>query len=429
MMNDGKNYKFHTFDLASHPLTGLNDARQIRDRAGYIGSPSPVWVYKANTIADFVQAISYIRDRFSMVSDKMIPIEKKLWFRGHSRRRYVLLPSVYRQYHRYLENHPSSNVSLPQYQRALLERFLFKSRRAVELNHFDHLQGNSQVEYLAEMQHYSVPSNLLDWSENPFVSLFFACSSENSSIGPYFSVFVLNPHLYNLVRTNIISYFHFSYYHFLASRSPGSLDQSVKAWKRTVGSCKMIGNTVPNFGAHYNRESESFSDYILGPVDFPCMKTGGTLPKSPLDLAPAQFQYDKAYPMLPLAIIVPRTAIRQNAQLGTFVAFNLSVSPCADSALYSDDLPEVRLDETDRFYHYQFADLQVLQSFYLANDGIKGIVDKCSGRKMPFLYRIDMPSAQCKYFENFLRSINVIESSFYPELYRVGETIANDLVL
>src|SRR5262245_54752441 len=81
-------------------------------------------------------------------------------FRGVGDVNYALVPSVGR----------NSNVygSLIERERALLEQFKRES-----LLHLPS-RPSSDWEWLALAQHHGVPTRLLDWSESPYVALFFA---------------------------------------------------------------------------------------------------------------------------------------------------------------------------------------------------------------------------------------------------------------
>lgn len=87
-------------------------------------------------------------------------VQKGSWaFRGQSNYNWAMLPSLLRK---------------PRYEALLLQRSLLKQfllRKA----EFPFLKNNDPLDYLMLLQHFNVPTKLLDLSLDPFVALFFAC--------------------------------------------------------------------------------------------------------------------------------------------------------------------------------------------------------------------------------------------------------------
>jgi len=105
-------------------------------------------------IADFVkelQKIPRLRD-------------SELFFRGHSDIEYKLEPSIYRN-----KKHISNEHNL-------FKEFIIRTPS-------DFLNEKSALEKLVKMQHYGLPTRLLDLTTNALVALYFACSSKGKRDG------------------------------------------------------------------------------------------------------------------------------------------------------------------------------------------------------------------------------------------------------
>ena len=88
-----------------------------------------------------------------------------LFYRGHSNKdKYKLEPSLYRS---------------PQLLKS--ENLLYNE--LIAANPSDFSSDMSTFEKLVRMQHYSLPTRLLDITSNPLMSLFFACKSNYYKIG------------------------------------------------------------------------------------------------------------------------------------------------------------------------------------------------------------------------------------------------------
>lgn len=89
---------------------------------------------------------------------------KQLFYRGHANSNYILLPSVMRTKD-WREN-----------ERAMYNELLINCPEDFE-------KCLTHLEKLVKMQHYGLPTRLLDITRNPLVALYFACNGEYDSFG------------------------------------------------------------------------------------------------------------------------------------------------------------------------------------------------------------------------------------------------------
>ena len=127
-----------------------------------------------------------------------------VWYRGCPSRSQQLLPSLYRP----RENPYASPAKLSELEIQLVTRFRARSLPYHNRNLSDDL------ETLFFMQHNSIPTRLLDWTENPFVGLFFALRHAKYRVNPRGRaiflrdavVWVLDPTLWNQAALRHVSY-------------------------------------------------------------------------------------------------------------------------------------------------------------------------------------------------------------------------------
>ncbi|MFQ2013931.1 FRG domain-containing protein [Aeromonas veronii] len=124
----------------------------------------PPPVQTSNTI--FVDSVeSFLSIVFSTQEDDNNDDLSEVFYRGHSNSNYKLEPSLFRKnrdgIYRYLSNEDKMTRELLTVQAA------------------EFLSDKYMLDKLVRMQHYGLPTRLLDVTSNPLVALYFACSEEH----------------------------------------------------------------------------------------------------------------------------------------------------------------------------------------------------------------------------------------------------------
>jgi hypothetical protein len=118
------------------------------------------------------EKITSLPQYLELVEKAQTQASHSLWYRGCSSALYPLLPSLYR--HQKLKT-PDDLASL---ERQLMTRF---RQRSIPY-HTRPLIDDWDTLFF--MQHYGVPTRLLDWTENPLIALHFALMGASKTTTP-----------------------------------------------------------------------------------------------------------------------------------------------------------------------------------------------------------------------------------------------------
>lgn len=170
-----KQYKKHGRSIlkSENPLN-FSNLDKIEYINGYLYYPKYIQIQECSTIIDIENVLGYLKSNDS----------KKLFFRGHSDINYQLVPSIYRTEKGY------SNENI------FCEESLIRNPEEYQLC------GNEHLNILKKMQHYGLPTRLIDISDSLLVALYFAVETNFDSDG---ELIVFNTDSIKYTRSDNIS--------------------------------------------------------------------------------------------------------------------------------------------------------------------------------------------------------------------------------
>lgn len=125
-----------------------------------------------NNVQEYVDIIEYLREVFNV---------EEPWYRGVSHAKYGLIPKVYRD--RLWERHED-------YEWWLCVDFENRARPFIPNHH-----NYSTWDWYFTMQHYGLPTRLLDWTTGSLIALYFAVRKPENTYIP--SVYFMNPYWFD----------------------------------------------------------------------------------------------------------------------------------------------------------------------------------------------------------------------------------------
>jgi hypothetical protein len=112
--------------------------------------------------------------------------KRVLLYRGQSNKDYSLMPSVFRE-----------QLLIKEY--TMIQEMLLREPEA-----FTNIRN--PFEQLTKMQHYGLPTRLLDFTTNPLVAMYFACTdNNNNNNNKEGEVLVFYDYLYHSYNSNVLS--------------------------------------------------------------------------------------------------------------------------------------------------------------------------------------------------------------------------------
>lgn len=236
---------------------------------------------------DFNSLLEFLNQEVKeLQSKKTDEIKDEIWFRGHSKTSYKLIPSIYR-----LCDEKSCGKSLREMMETYYKLFKVKSFRAPEIFN----TGNdTTIGIMSSMQHYSLPTNILDWTPAVLNAIYFAVEP------------------------------------FMLGNEPITPDSCAEIWllnPLSLNEYRISG--IPHMGA---------VDKLIYPI--PAIMDDEESFEQFLPLSSNKSNSDISN--LPLAVYVPYVNQRIKAQSGTFTMFSLDLNDDNAENLLGCDLLEVQ---------------------------------------------------------------------------------------
>ena len=128
-------------------------------------------------VQEYVDVIEYLQESFNV---------NEPWYRGVSHAKHELIPKVHRD--RLWDIHEN-------YEWWIFTTFANKARQFIP-----NYNSYTDWKWYFTMQHYGLPTRLLDWTEASLVALYFAVKNPNDTYIP--SVYILDPYWLDEVTNN-----------------------------------------------------------------------------------------------------------------------------------------------------------------------------------------------------------------------------------
>lgn len=283
--------------------------------------------------------------------------ENLVWYRGVCDETFSLLPSLIRN--------PKANMSLYTNQARLLQAAYYAT---ISEKHLWLEQQGTVLEQMGILQHYGIPTSLLDFSEDMLMALHFALNPDNKTDLEKVEQYIFQP---------IVVLF-----------SPSRYNRAVISMKKG----RLIEGNMDATSVLLDIQEEMVKEYCVHDISEEYLnKMKVTL--ETYDPNPYNMKY-------PRPIAIRRTNARIQAQKGTFLAYNLHACP--------------ENKDEQGVGNYSYLDLRKIQERYF-----QSFHDEGKRNTGMFMKEIYINKQNIPMIKKQLQTMNITTAHAYPELFRI----------
>ncbi|MBS0849976.1 FRG domain-containing protein [Citrobacter sp. JGM124] len=190
-----------------------------------------------------------IKDFLAHVLDKDCNENEEVFYRGHSDASYELAPSLFRR-------NKQGNYKYLQNESSLV-------REALTARPLEFIDDRTMLDKLVRMQHYGLPTRLLDITSNPLIALYFACSSikydqDNNEVDGHVIIFKIDRYKIKFFDSDTVSCI--ANLSMLSHSFKEALDS--KKEKKEFNETNACGKLI-----HYIKDEKPYFENIIIPSD------------------------------------------------------------------------------------------------------------------------------------------------------------------